>query len=77
MTFDYDNSIVRLIDKTNPVPTGITEGGLIDGNLLTPEIAARITDKEGEPGEPPQVNTKPRLIRLYSNEGELSLEIKP
>jgi len=48
MTFDYDNSTVRIIDKTNITPTGITEGGLIDGDLLGPELVARITQKKGD-----------------------------
>ena len=48
MTYDYDNSTVRIIDKTNSTPTGITEGGLINGDLLGPEFVARITEKTGD-----------------------------
>ena len=48
MTYDYDNSTVRLIDKTSFTPTGITEGGLIDGDLLGPELVARVTQKKGD-----------------------------
>ena len=48
MTWDYDNSIVRIIDKTNPTPTGITEGGLIDGDLLAPTHVARIVQEKGD-----------------------------
>jgi len=48
MTYDYDNSTVRIIDKTALTPTGITEGGLIDGDLLGPLHVARVTEKEGD-----------------------------
>lgn len=47
MTYDYGNSIVRIIDKTALTPTGITEGGLIDGDLLAPQFVARVTEKTG------------------------------
>ena len=36
-----------------------------------------ITDEDSNPGASPTDNIKPRLLRLYSNEGELSLEIEP
>jgi len=29
----YDSFTLRIIDKTNSVPTGITEGGLVDGDI--------------------------------------------
>ena len=48
MTWDYDNSIVRIIDKTNDTPTGITDGGLIDGDLLAPLHVARIVQEKGD-----------------------------
>jgi len=48
MTYDYENSTVRIIDKTEFTPTGITEGGLIDGDLLEPLFVARITEKAGD-----------------------------
>jgi len=48
MTYDYVNSTVRIIDKTQFTPIGITEGGLIDGDLLGPEFVARITQKKGD-----------------------------
>lgn len=48
MTYDYDESIVRIIDKTSPIPIGISEGGLIDGDLLAPLHVARITRKKGD-----------------------------
>jgi len=48
MTWDYDDSIVRIIDKTNNTPTGITEGGLIDGDLLAPTHVARIVQEKGD-----------------------------
>jgi len=48
MTYDYENSTVRIIDKTQFTPIGITEGGLIDGDLLAPLHVARITQKKGD-----------------------------
>ncbi len=48
MSYDFDNTAVRIIDKTNITPTGITEGGLIDGDLLTPLHVGRIVTEEGD-----------------------------
>ena len=48
MTYDYDNSVVRIIDKTSPIPIGISDGGLIDGDLLAPQHVARVTQKKGD-----------------------------
>ncbi len=47
MTWDFDTSVIKLIDKTNSTPTGITDG-LTDGNLLDPEYFARLTQKKGD-----------------------------
>jgi len=46
MTYDFDNSKIRLIDKTSSTPMGITEGGLIDGDLKP--FYARLTQKKGD-----------------------------
>ena len=46
MTYNFDDSLIQLIDKTNSTPTGITEGGLIDGDLKP--FYARLTQKIGD-----------------------------
>ncbi len=46
MTYNFDDSLIQLIDKTNSIPTGITEGGLIDGDLKP--FYARLTQKKGD-----------------------------
>ena len=46
MTYNFGDSLIQLIDKTNSTPTGITEGGLIDGDLKP--FYARLTEKEGD-----------------------------
>ncbi len=46
MTYNFDDSLIQLIDKTALTPTGITEGGLIDGDLKP--FYARLTEKVGD-----------------------------
>jgi len=46
LTYNFDDSLIQLIDKTNSIPTGITEGGLIDGDLKP--FYARLTEKAGD-----------------------------
>jgi len=46
LTYNFDDSLIQLIDKTNSTPTAITEGGLIDGDLKP--FYARLTEKEGD-----------------------------
>jgi len=46
LTYNFDDSLIQLIDKTQSTPTGITEGGLIDGDLKP--FYARLTEKEGD-----------------------------
>lgn len=46
MTYDFDNSLIQIIDKTQSTPVGITEGGLIDGDLKP--FYARLTQKVGD-----------------------------
>lgn len=46
MTYDFDNSLIQLIDKTTSTVTGITEGGLVNGDLKP--FYARLTQKKGD-----------------------------
>lgn len=46
MTYNFGDSLIQLIDKTQSTPMGITEGGLIDGDLKP--FYARLTEKEGD-----------------------------
>lgn len=62
MTYDFDNSLIQLIDKTQSTPTGITEGGLIDGDLKP--FYARLTEKEGDGLVPSAV------LSLYVDAGD-------
>ena len=46
MTYNFEDSLIQLIDKTQSTPLGITEGGLIDGDLKP--FYARLTEKAGD-----------------------------
>jgi len=46
LTYNFDDSLIQLIDKTQSTPIGITEGGLIDGDLKP--FYARLTEKKGD-----------------------------
>ena len=47
MTWDKPLTIIRLIDKTNFTPLGITEGGLIDGDLNNTDFFGRLVKEIG------------------------------
>jgi len=55
LTWDQSTSIIRLIDRTNSTPTGITEGGMINGNFIGTDYLARLTREEGEGKSPTAV----------------------
>jgi len=52
LTWDTSTSIIRLIDRTNSTPTGITEGGLVGGTLIDTPYLARLTREKGEGKSP-------------------------
>ena len=52
MTWDKALTIVRLIDKTQSTPLGVTEGGLIDGDLNNTNFFARLVKERGDGKSP-------------------------